>query len=649
MIHHLRYRLPKYALASILVLLLAVPARPQGNTVGLRYRDPAMFEGYTFFSPMSGTRAYLLDSYGRLVHSWSFSARPNLGGYLLEGGSVIRSLRPGSVQLMDWDGNMIWDYTYTDETPHHDIAPLPNGNVIITARETMTQTEAIQAGRDPAILRTAGLTPDYLVEVAPTGPTSGVVVWEWHFRDHLIQDFDATKDNYGVVEDHPELFDANFDDDDTPNFTHINGVDYNPEFDQIVISVRNINEVLIIDHSTTSAEAAGHTGGNSGKGGDLLYRWGNPASYRHGDASDQQLFNQHNAHWIPEGSPGAGNILIFNNRVPDAIGLHSAIVELALPVDESGNYTAPGATEPYGPLQPVWIYESDPPEQFFSNLISGAQRLPNGNTLICEGATGRFFEVTEAGALVWEYVNPMATDVPIVQGQPAAQNNSFRCYRFSADSPALAGLDLTGDGLLETYPVRISRVRNAPRDPDQGDRTFVTAAVSDGTSGVSSVALRYSVGSAFVSIAMFDDGNHGDGTAGDGTYGGDIPPGPPGTSVSYYVEAEYDGSFLVTDPPLAPSVTYQYTVHSCCTARVGDANGSGDDQPTIGDISALIDAKFITGSCDGIIACPLEADINQSGGPNATCDDITIGDISILIDYLFIAGPNSFGPLNDCY
>jgi uncharacterized protein (TIGR02145 family) len=84
----------------------------------------------------------------------------------------------------------------------------------------------------------------------------------------------------------------------------------------------------------------------------------------------------------------------------------------------------------------------------------------------------------------------------------------------------------------------------------------------------------------------------------------------------------------------------------CCTGRVGDANGSDDDEPTIGDVSVLIDAKFITGSCDGVLSCLTEADVNQSGGADPTCDDITIGDISILIDYLFISG-SSIG-LTEC-
>ncbi|MCD6250500.1 MAG: M1 family metallopeptidase [candidate division Zixibacteria bacterium] len=90
----------------------------------------------------------------------------------------------------------------------------------------------------------------------------------------------------------------------------------------------------------------------------------------------------------------------------------------------------------------------------------------------------------------------------------------------------------------------------------------------------------------------------------------------------------------------------QIEAASCCQGKVGDANALGGDEPTIGDVSVLIDAKFITGTCTGIIDCLMEADINQSGGIDPICDDITIGDVSILIDYLFITGA-SLG-LPDC-
>lgn len=95
---------------------------------------------------------------------------------------------------------------------------------------------------------------------------------------------------------------------------------------------------------------------------------------------------------------------------------------------------------------------------------------------------------------------------------------------------------------------------------------------------------------------------------------------------------------------------------SCCAGLVGDANNSGDSEPTIGDISTMIDAKFISNTCGPfpgptdpfLIECLLEADINQSGGMDPTCDDLSIGDISTLVDYLFITGPSTFGPLADC-
>jgi len=85
---------------------------------------------------------------------------------------------------------------------------------------------------------------------------------------------------------------------------------------------------------------------------------------------------------------------------------------------------------------------------------------------------------------------------------------------------------------------------------------------------------------------------------------------------------------------------------TCCVGRVGDANGAGGDEPTISDISVMIDAKFISGD-PSVIACLPEADVNQSGGANPTPDDITISDISTLIDYLFITGPQT-AVLNDC-
>ena len=263
-----------------------------------------------------------------------------------------------------------------------------------------------------------------------------------------------------MVAEHPELIDLNFRlsevlSYDPSDWIHSNGIDYNPELDQIALSPRHFSEVWIIDHSTTTAEAAGHSGGKGGKGGDLLYRWGNPRAYRAGTPDDQQLFWPHNPHWIAPGRPGAGNILIFNNGMEfgDFRRGYSSVDEIAPPV-AGANYRL-NPDQAYAPAEPVWVYTAATPSDFFSPYVSGAQRLPNGNTLICDGVHGTLFEVTLAGKTVWKYVNPMTSNGPLRQGEsvPSKQNESggrvlwanpvYRAYRYAPDYPGLQGLDLT--------------------------------------------------------------------------------------------------------------------------------------------------------------------------------------------------------------
>ena len=166
---------------------------------------------------------------------------------------------------------------------------MPNGNVLLLSRQKKTAEEAIAAGADPDLVSTDGLNLPHIVEARPIGPASCEIVWEWSAWDHLIQDLDSSKANYGVVAEHPELIDLNF----RPPVPHdpqwwmrSNGIDYNAELDQIVLTVRFFGEAWIIDRSTTTSEAAGHSGGKGGKGGDLLYRWGNPRAYRAGTPED---------------------------------------------------------------------------------------------------------------------------------------------------------------------------------------------------------------------------------------------------------------------------------------------------------------------------------------------------------------------------
>jgi Arylsulfotransferase (ASST) len=428
--------------------------------LGLSVNDPKSLQGYTLMSPFVSPNTYLLDMQGRVVHTWKTDSSPALSAVLLENGHL---LRPGSIggdanvfgpgpgvggriQEFTWEGELAWDFKFYNakQLPHHDLTRLPNGNVLLIAWDRKTTEETIAAGRRPEMTGDKHFLPDSLVEIKPTGKTTGEVVWEWHLWDHLVQDFDKTKMNYGSVASHPELVNINYGEDELPSvtgakdgkekekekgkekadptkgpnptpkgpvrvdpdFTHFNGVAYNAELDQIAVSVWKFSEFWIIDHSTTTAEAASHKGGRSGKGGDLAYRWGNPRSYGAGTKADQKLFSQHNAHWIPKGFAGAGNILLFNNGVERPGGNHSSVDELVLPVDSQGRYLLKPGTA-YGPDQPLWSYAAPKKNEFFSSFISGAQRLANGNTLICSGANGTVFEVTPEKEIVWKYVNPV--------------------------------------------------------------------------------------------------------------------------------------------------------------------------------------------------------------------------------------------------
>ncbi len=711
-----------------------------GETVGLMQYDMAQaYDGYNLLAPSASTTTYLLDMEGRVVHTWDSDYRTN-SNYILEDGSLLRTAQlpntsqtmnapgaAGRIERIGWDGELIW-YFELNETSgqngdlrlHHDIEVLPNGNILAIAWERLSIQTALDQGRDPSLFddKGNGVWPDSIIEIQPDldAGVGGEIVWSWHVKDHLVQDFDDTKANFGVVADHPGLIDFNDISTGTgagntvPDWNHFNAVQYDPELDQIVISAREQNEIWVIDHSTTTAEAASHSGGNSGKGGDLLYRWGNPEAYGQGIRDDQQLFYQHDAQFIGEGLDGAGNFLIFNNgwnRVdgsnyseaveiaPPRIGTQfhltqqmdgsmgdvvsfgthpapddwqpiagdwdgdgtdstgafdpatgtfylndanadgrDAVVEwtsplsgagllalagdwdgdgvdtvgvfdpatatftlfnstsgsgaISLTLDNAGagpivplagdwngdgfdsiglydvtttafrytnnvvvtdvsawstlnrgdvdsawqpvagdwdgngsdsigwydpstttlqygddlgdagevlsTYATAGATSgwrpivgdwndngsstlglydpeygdyligmdgTYGPAAPVWTYSEGPDGSFFSPIVSSVQRLPNGNTLIGEGSTGRAFEVTSAGEIVWEYVNPVdAGDTILHQGDEPGflpgfallgvrSSIVFRVKRYALDFVGFDGRDLTPGNVIE--------------------------------------------------------------------------------------------------------------------------------------------------------------------------------------------------------
>jgi hypothetical protein len=425
----------------------------------------SMTEGQILYSPMWTTTTFLLESTGTVNHSWASSFFPGVAVWWLGDGTILRTIRTGSgggtggsgggVQKVEWDGTVVWDFRYNTNgvLSHHDVKTLPNGNVLLIAWETKTRDQAIAAGRKPNYVTSYGLWPDHIIEVQPTGPTSGDIVWEWHAWDHLIQDYDSSKANYGVVGDHPELIDINYVTSTQQDIMHTNSVDYNEKYDQILISVHNYNEIWVIDHSTTTQEASGHTGGNSEKGGDLLYRWGNPQAYDRGSSSDEKLFSQHDASWIKSGCPGEGNILVFNNGVNRPGSRYSTVDEIVPPVNNTGEYfLAPGSV--YGPTAQAWIYTASPPTSFYASHISGALRLPDGNTLITNGETGKIFEVTPGGTTVWQYNTGgqvfKVVYIPYEEPQPPEPNTpNLECSGSLSWSNIKPGATVTGSFQLQ--------------------------------------------------------------------------------------------------------------------------------------------------------------------------------------------------------
>ena len=361
------------------------------------------YGGYTLYSPQGGSAAYLLDMSGNTYHTWTFSAsqKNNYSVYLLPGDTLLRSVArtgnsftggpiSGEVQKMDWNGNITWDFVYstTQYCPHHDICGMPNGNVLLISYELKAATDATLAGCSQSIV----MWPDKIVEIQPVGATGGNVVWEWHAWDHLCQNYDSTKNNYvSSIIAHPELLNINYN--TSKDWMHVNGLDYNATLDQITFSSHYFDEIYVIDHSTTSTEAAEHTGGNSGKGGDLLFRWGNPAAYGAAGTADFNVV--HDAHWVPANCPKYANYLVGFNNKGGAGG--KTCVDIFQPPYNGYNYFHTDSAA-YAPVTYAFrtTYSGNPiPDN------GNSQQLPNGNMLICIGLSGYIYEIDSSQTVVW--------------------------------------------------------------------------------------------------------------------------------------------------------------------------------------------------------------------------------------------------------
>ena len=337
--------------------------------------------GVTLIDPGSRKPFYLINNDKEIIGEFS-------GDYysfmqLLPDGNILGSSNMYSDRFKDGGGNSgcIEEYrpdgslvyrlalATDDYIHHHDLEKLPNGNVLAVIWEHVSAEEAIAHGRNPEhVPEDTGLWFDGIVEV---NPETATIVWEWSAKHHLIQDFDPKQANYGVVADNPGKLDINAirfnrEGHAETDWTHVNAMDYNAELDQIIFSANHLHEVYVIDHSTTPYES-------QGEAGDFLYRWGNNKNFKRGDDDSMQLFAQHDVHWIEDGLPGAGNIMIFNNGYA-ANRAFSTVVELTPPMNADGSYNL-GEDGTYGPTELAWEYVpkegNQLPMRFLAHHLSG--------------------------------------------------------------------------------------------------------------------------------------------------------------------------------------------------------------------------------------------------------------------------------------
>jgi hypothetical protein len=365
--------------------------------------------GYaTLIAPQNSTTVTLIDTNNNVIKTWTgLTGQTAYSCYLMPGGYLWRSVKTsnssfsggglaGRVQKVDWNGNILFDYTISDanQISHHDFCPMDNGDVLLIVYDKKTAAQMTAAGATSNTARQL----EKIVQLHPTGTTTATIVWQWNLYDHLCQNANSSAANYvSSLVNNPQLFNVNYK--VANDWWHMNGIDYNAALDQIVVSSHNMNEHFVIDHSTTTAQAATHTGGNSGKGGDFLYRWGNPSSY---GATGTTIFNvTHDAHWIPADCPNAGWLVGMNNK---GVSSSQSSIDMYQPTWNGSTYTlTPG--QAYLPS----TYNYRHACKGYTNNMGNSQQLPNGNMLVCLSTAGKIYEVTANGDSIWGYTNNTAT------------------------------------------------------------------------------------------------------------------------------------------------------------------------------------------------------------------------------------------------
>ena len=387
--------------------------------IGFLAAQSQNFNGFALYNSQGSSTTYLIDENQNIAHSWNMNTDCNYTVALKKNGNLIRGTKynnnilngaayGGRVQEIDPSGNIVWDYIYSSANylSHHDLT-LIGDNVLLTAWEVKTSSEVTAAGYTGNV-GSSGKWPTHFIELEPDGNGSANIVWEWHIWDHLCQDVAPNKPNYvSNIADHPELIDINMiqggggpgGGGSGGDWFHVNGVDYNEELDQIAFSSRFASEIYIIDHSTTTLEAASHLGGNSGMGGDILYRWGNPSNY--GVSGTQVIPNAvHDVRWIEnDGRPYGGYLQIFNNSGGGSG--QSTIDAIKTPWDSITNVYSRTPGQAFTPSS----YSNRYTCAYSSSGQSASDRMSNGNIYVNasggQGGAGVMYEVDSLGNIIW--------------------------------------------------------------------------------------------------------------------------------------------------------------------------------------------------------------------------------------------------------
>jgi len=400
------------------------------------------WNGLTYYSNMNSTSGYLMDTNSVNVKTYTFNIGTGYSTHYMPGGNFVRSCQnPGNVltgggmtgrlQKLDYNGNVLWDWTYSSSTYclHHDHCILPNGNILAICYDVYNATDMANVGCTSTI---TSIQAEKVIEIQPVGTNSAVIVWQWKVWDHLVQNVDNSKPTYQTsIVNHPELLNINYQ--AKKDWMHMNGIDYNPILDQIVVSSHNLNEWYIIDHSTTTAEAASHTGGKAGKGGDFLYRWGNPLAYQ-AVGSPSILNVTHDSHWVPEGCPNAGNISGVNNKGVTSPTNKTCADAITPPrIDYNYSLTIGSAFTPstYGYRHQSTGYTSN---------MGSVEEFPNGNRMICLATAGTIYEIDAAGNTLWS---------KSTLGSTPQSHRYTTCY-LNNPAPSQPSISLNGSDLVST-------------------------------------------------------------------------------------------------------------------------------------------------------------------------------------------------------